>query len=354
MIGIFLLLLGVYNTSKDLELIHDVNNLHQFASTSIEANQRVDELAQALSNRTDTQYQLVIIDPSGVVQEPVNNIKKLEKFPLDFKQLESFRINPQGGYVEVEEQVYTWVKLALPEREHSVVLIHKMLDSLPVNPFNTYLKRLLIPAIFYLWLMVWVGLILRFLTDQLQSQNEALTQMALHDSLTGLPNRVLLEQRLNNMIQQCQANKSHFALAVIDLNKFKAVNDSLGHDQGDELLCLVAGRIGSIIKSDTIARIGGDEFVLLLNGVTQESSLDKCKEIKNAILKPYSLREGNVVIGLSIGIALFPEHGIKSDTLMRHADLAMYQVKSSGGGINIYSGDNKGQSNLEAGIAQHS
>lgn len=332
--GLLLILFGVYNTTKDLELIHEVDNLYRFAKSNIDKYHRADELVQTLTSPTSSDYQIVIVDHSGAIHHPHKNVNN--RFPLNLNKLEPLGISTPGGYVDVKNHTYTWVKLPISDTGKQLVLMHKFEGNQSGNQLHIYLKRLLIPVIFYIWLMVWVGLILRYLTGKLQSQNEELKQMALHDSLTGLPNRLLLDDRLNTLIQKCHSNQCTFALAVIDLNKFKAVNDSLGHDQGDELLCQVAARIGTILKTDTFARIGGDEFVLLLNGVNEASSIGKCEEIKEAILKPYILREGEVNIGLSIGIALFPEHGVESNTLMRHADLAMYSIKSREGGIHVY------------------
>ena len=333
-IGILLIFLAVYNTSKDLELIHDVDNLHRFAKASLSGTDQADDLVQALTNQSHGDYKVMILDSNDLVQQSDNAVSG--QFPMDVNHLEQSRVNERGGYMESGEGIYTWVKLPINSNKQ-VIVMHRFVGT-PLNQLvSLYLKRLLVPAIFYIWLMVWVGLIIRFLTDRLVAQNKELERMALYDGLTGLPNRVLLNDRLQKLIQACQRNQRRFALAVIDLNKFKAVNDNFGHDQGDELLCQVANRISKLLRtSDTVARIGGDEFVLLLNDTDENSCLYICEQIQSELLNSYLLREGEVNIGLSVGIAMYPEHGCDSITLMRKADLAMYAIKSNGGGIQLY------------------
>lgn len=343
-IGVLLIFWAVYNTSRDLELIHEVDNLYRFAEASLAGNKREDELVRALTNQPADDYQILILEDTNITYFPDDNLHA--RLPLEMRHLEQSRINHRGDYVEIDAGIYTWAKLPITGSNKHVVLIHKFVASPPSRLVTIYLKRLFVPAIFYVWLMVWVGLIIRFLTDKLVVQNKELEQMALYDSLTGLPNRVLLDDRLKKLIQDCRRDQRSFALAVIDLNKFKAVNDNFGHDQGDELLYQVAERICSLLRtSDTVARVGGDEFVLLLNEVDEESCIHMCERIQRAVLTPYILREGEARIGLSIGIAMFPKHARDPVTLMRNADMAMYSVKTNGGGIQFYAGGQAGLKN---------
>jgi diguanylate cyclase (GGDEF)-like protein len=334
-IGVLLILWAVYNTSRDLELIHEVDNLYRVAKASLAGKKLDDELLRAYATKPADDYQVVILEGTNIIHLPDNNLHA--RLPLELRHLEQSRINPRGGYVEIEDSIYTWAKLPVTGSNKHVVLLHKFVETPPRQLVNIYLKRLFVPAIFYVWLMVWVGFIIRFLTGKLVAKNKELEQMALYDSLTGMPNRVLLNDRLKKLIQDCRRDQRTFGLAVIDLNKFKAVNDNFGHDQGDELLCQVADRICSLLRTaDTVSRIGGDEFVLLLNDVNQKSCLHMCERIQSAVLTPYILREGEARIGSSIGVAMFPEHGEDPETLMRHADLAMYSIKTHGGGIRFY------------------
>jgi len=200
-----------------------------------------------------------------------------------------------------------------------------------------YLKRLLVPALFYLWLMVWVAFILRYLTSKLSQQKQAMEHMALHDTLTNLPNRNLLADRLNKMLDQAKRRQSSFAFVMIDLDGFKKVNDTHGHAVGDLLLKEVAQRLSSCLRPhDTVCRIGGDEFVLLLDDMQDGSSLDICKRVLKEISKPIIIYEVGILIGASIGIANYSEQSADAETLTHNADHAMYEIKARGGGMLSY------------------
>ncbi len=339
-IGVLLIFVAVYNASRDLEIIHSVDNLYSFGEASLSGPKSTGETLHEFTNLPPDHYHVVIIENSSVTEIPGANSRI--KFPLDMATLEQSRLNKRGGYVEVEDRSYTWAMLPLAGANRHVVLALNFTKNPAGMLAKVYSKRLLVPAVFYVWLMIWVSLIIHFLTKKLRTQNETLEHMALHDSLTDLPNRTLLGDRLQALIQDSRHTQRRFALAIIDLNEFKSVNDTLGHDQGDELLSLFAERIRAMLRpSDTLARIGGDEFVLLLNDVGEASCIAMCERIKTTISMPFSLREAEVTIGLSIGIALFPKHGDESATLMRNADLAMYTIKSKGGGINLYADHQK-------------
>jgi len=156
--------------------------------------------------------------------------------------------------------------------------------------------------------------------------------MAYHDSLTGLPNRALLADRLDRAMLAAQRSDRGLAVMFIDLDRFKTINDSLGHMTGDQLLKEVANRLcGSVRASDTVARLGGDEFVVLLPGIrnTDESS-HVAQKIIDALAAPFPLEGRLLHISPSIGICMYPDDGKDVATLMRNADAAMYHAKASG------------------------
>lgn len=167
-----------------------------------------------------------------------------------------------------------------------------------------------------------------------------LSHQSTHDPLTGLPNRNLLQDRLAMALCMAQRENRRFALLLIDLDRFKAVNDTLGHAAGDELLIMVAQRLKNHLRSnDTIARIGGDEFVALLDNVNQQGDiLPVANRFLRELTSPFQLQGRDVRISASIGIALYPEGGESIENLFKHADTAMYHVKENGRqGICFYS-----------------
>jgi diguanylate cyclase (GGDEF)-like protein len=172
------------------------------------------------------------------------------------------------------------------------------------------------------------------MAERLQHSVEALTHQALSDTLTTLPNRVLLHQRLSRAI----ASGDDLALLIIDLDHFKEVNDTLGHPSGDALLQQLAARLRDAVrKSDTIARLGGDEFAIVLPGASQKEAFAIAESLLTVITRPFELNERSVSIGASVGIAVLPQHGPDADTLLRCADVAMYVAKRSGQGVAVYS-----------------
>ncbi|MET0291114.1 MAG: EAL domain-containing protein [Steroidobacteraceae bacterium] len=167
---------------------------------------------------------------------------------------------------------------------------------------------------------------------QLEQANEQLKHAASHDGLTGLPNRNLLNDRLQHAIALASRNRSQFATVVIDLDRFKSVNDSLGHQAGDELLREIAQRLSPLLRAtDTLARMGGDEFVLLLNDAHVRSDVDNVlHKVQREIGRPMLVAGVELQISSSLGVAMFPADGREGATLLKHADAAMYHAKNGG------------------------
>jgi diguanylate cyclase (GGDEF)-like protein len=178
-------------------------------------------------------------------------------------------------------------------------------------------------------------------TNELVTLNSELEHQALHDALTRLPNRTLLNDRLLQAIRIGTREKKSFALVAVDLDLFKEINDTLGHNAGDLVLQEVASRMRLALRdSDTVARMGGDEFaILLLNVADQATAQSLTQRIHQAVREPLTL-EGKVLeVGASMGIAIFSDHGSTAEDLTRHADAAMYAAKQDKSGIVLYSAE---------------
>ena len=170
---------------------------------------------------------------------------------------------------------------------------------------------------------------------------EALRQMAHNDALTGLPNRVLFYDRLEQVLMLAQRHKEAFAVLFLDLDHFKEINDSLGHDMGDLLLRETANRLLSCVrKSDTVARMGGDEFTVILAEIKERESVELvAKNILNLLLEPFELDGKSCNIGCSIGISIYPEDGMDNETLLKNVDTAMYHAKRERNSFSFYKDD---------------
>jgi two-component system, cell cycle response regulator len=172
----------------------------------------------------------------------------------------------------------------------------------------------------------------RLLHKAARNNGKKLESMALNDPLTGLANRRLLADRMLMAIAHAQRNKTAMAVVYLDLDGFKQINDTLGHGAGDALLKMVAVRlVATVRQEDTVARLGGDEFMIALWHIssTDEATTVVLKVIE-AVSQPYSIEGHTVSITTSAGVAIYPLHGEDADTLMKSADLALYEAKHSG------------------------
>ena len=178
------------------------------------------------------------------------------------------------------------------------------------------------------------GGIVRTFTDltEYRLAEQQIAYMANHDEVTGLPNRSLFMDRLNVALLQAQREKIQIAVLFIDLDGFKAVNDRLGHEAGDMILHQVAVRLVARVRaSDTVARYGGDEFTMILNHVTNAQDVGKvAQSIVDELTRPFTAKRETVMIGASVGVALYPENASTAEDLIRISDKAMYDVKHSG------------------------
>lgn len=169
------------------------------------------------------------------------------------------------------------------------------------------------------------------LSSSLAKANAELTQLALHDGLTKLPNRLLLEDRINQNILKLQRNGGYFALLFMDLDGFKPVNDAFGHHVGDQLLVAVAQRLRAHLRAnDSLARIGGDEFVLLAELRHPDDASNVASHVVGLLSQPFEIDGHELRVSTSVGIALYPGDGVDQQELLINADAAMYHAKSLG------------------------
>jgi diguanylate cyclase (GGDEF)-like protein/PAS domain S-box-containing protein len=175
---------------------------------------------------------------------------------------------------------------------------------------------------------IWV---LHDVTDRKQKE-QAIEHAALHDALTGLPNRALLSDRLEQAIRRAERTRTKFGVLFVDLDRFKTVNDSIGHDGGDQLLRTIAERLRRRVRSaDTVARQGGDEFIVMLPDVASIDDVERvAKDVLAEITAPISIFGNDYVVTGSIGMSMYPDHGTDTRSLLKHADAAMYRAKALG------------------------
>ncbi len=173
---------------------------------------------------------------------------------------------------------------------------------------------------------------LRRVTSRLRASQAHAQHLAYHDVLTGLPNRALFNDRLDQALARVRRGDDRIALLYLDLDRFKAVNDRLGHAAGDILIQTFAKRVGALLReSDTLARFGGDEFAIILSGVKTSDAVEAlCARLRDAVAAPFDLLGSQAVVGVSIGVALAPDHATERGELTRKADIALYASKDAG------------------------
>ncbi len=225
-------------------------------------------------------------------------------------------LNPLVQLTELAEQITTERNFALRAKVSELDEIGRLSQR-----FNELLKRI----------EIWQTEMSHEL-ENAQQTSEHLTQLALYDNLTGLPNRLYFKQLLSQMVSYSRQHNQLMALLFIDLDNFKFVNDNYGHEAGDALLILVSQRINEVLRNeDKLCRLGGDEFALLLPG---QQSIDSTKQLTERLLaqirKPLIINDIAMPVGMSIGIAFCPLHSSETNQLLNFADEAMYVAKRAG------------------------
>lgn len=289
--------------------------------------------AELLDNQTrlqavihNVQEGIVLINPDGTIESANPATSKI--FGYAATELIGHHIEmlmPKPG--ETKHESCTWEEMISGENSmighcREVVAIHKSgnLFQLEINVAEMELEGV----------KHFVGIV-RDITERKRAEGK-LTQMALYDQLTGLPNRTNFFDKLEFSLSNARRNKSVVALLFIDLDGFKTVNDTLGHAMGDHLLKEVAQRLrANIRESDTVARMGGDEFTVILNNIQDiESTSGMAIKIIDAINQPIEFGGNTGHVGASIGIAIYPDHANSINSLINAADSAMYKAKAGG------------------------
>jgi len=248
-------------------------------------------------------------------------------------------LDDEGGTGPNTKALETYAPVTMQGRRVGVLEIYQDYRPVAAAATATFWPVAAVLAVVLLVLYLSLYPLLRRVTGRLRRQVEAIEHQAMHDSLTGLPNRVLFRDRLEQALHGARRNPGEVAVMFLDLDRFKEVNDTLGHESGDVLLREVGQRLlHSLRAGDTVARLGGDEFAVLASGLDDpDDALVVARKLRQAVEWPFTLRGLTLEVEASIGIAIFPEHGTDVDTLLRHADVAMYQSKAGHAGVSVYS-----------------
>jgi diguanylate cyclase (GGDEF)-like protein len=259
-------------------------------------------------------------DPHTVCALHRENRYDLILLDLQMPGMDGFQV--MEGLKEIETDGYLPVLAITAQPNHKLRALTSGAKDFIAKPFELMEAKVRIHNM----------LEVRLLYKQHEHYSHALESLALHDTLTGLPNRRLLFDRLSLSIAHARRNKCAMAVMYLDLDGFKQINDTLGHDAGDTLLRMVADRlVAAVRQEDTVARMGGDEFVIALWELSHADDVVKLvSKVIQTVSQPYSIQGRVVRITASVGIGIYPTHGEEVETLMKSADLALYEAKRTG------------------------
>ena len=260
------------------------------------------------------------MDPGEVCELHRNNAYDLILLDVQMPGMDGFQVMER--LKEIETEGYLPVLAVTAQPAHKLRALQCGAKDFISKPFD--LDEVL--------MRVHNMLEVRLLHKAARSHSKMLESLALHDPLTGLANRRLLADRLSMALVHARRNKSAMAVVYLDLDGFKQINDTLGHGTGDMLLKMVARRlVATVREEDTVARLGGDEFIISLWHVSGTgNAATVALKVIEAVSQPYDIEGHTVRITTSAGVGLYPAHGEDADTLIKSADLALYEAKRAG------------------------
>jgi diguanylate cyclase (GGDEF)-like protein len=259
-------------------------------------------------------------DPNEVCELHRKNRYGLILLDLQMPGMDGFQV--MEDLKEIEEDGYLPVLVITAQPDHELRALKAGAKDFVSKPFN--LAEVL--------MRVHNMLEVRLLHEEARNHGKMLESLALNDPLTGLANRRLLAERMSMALAHARRNKSAMAVVYLDLDGFKEINDTLGHGAGDVLLKMVAGRLMATVREeDTVARLGGDEFMIALWDVRDaDRAATVAAKVIESVSQPYDIEGHAVSVTASAGVSIYPVHGEDVDTLMKSADLALYEAKHAG------------------------
>ncbi|MCK4706824.1 MAG: diguanylate cyclase [Gammaproteobacteria bacterium] len=300
---------------KEISDIDEIDNLDHLLNFVDDDEHFVLEYQGHLHYLADKQF---IQDNQSELDRLGNNAAQIAKAKLSTGQTVINNIN------------YSWASKMVANTDYRMILYHETLNDGAYTDNSVIWKRLIFSALVIFWISVWAGIIISsWIEKKLDKKNKELVYQATYDVLTGLPNRGFLFQKLNELIKLVKNSNKRVALYIMDIDGFKVLNDTLGHNYGDELAKLIAQRLSAKdVECDFISRLGGDEFAILKTHQEGDNVEVFIQTMHDKLSRPISFSGIDYRVKGSIGVAIYPLHGDDPDTIVQHAEVAMYKAKA--------------------------
>lgn len=331
-----------YRLSADLSIQTELKSMSRVAELLQEEMTQADRLLPLHESALDTLFGLADSEVSSVIQisSPQHTWSKssFEDESLGVRLINATKSlsSEDQAVITIDDKSYLWFRVS--NGEFTTIYIKE--TALLNATLQLVVKRLLITSVIVFWIAIWLALTLSsFISKRAEEINNTLAVLATHDALTGLPNRLYLTEILSALKEEDNSSNSenHGCLFVIDLDKFKEVNDSFGHSTGDQLLIALSRQILAVVTSpNVLMRIAGDEFVVWAPGYDVEQGKALARSLFVACDTTIPLNGLDINTGASIGFAHYPTHTTSSETLVSCADSAMYKAKRQRSGWEIY------------------
>ena len=323
-------------------LLASVNALNAQAMAENKINLKSHEM-KGIFKFTDRNYDAhthALLTPEGniiSVSESENTLSP-DFIKFNFLKRNKF-VNEGTGHYSVDGQTFIWAINKIPDSSGLYLLQIMKEDLFKHNHSYNFIFNLIAASTLIMWFTVWTILIIASqISRKLNYQKQKLEYQADFDTLTQLPNRNNLEKTLQKTINEYRNKDINLALLLLDVNSFKNVNDTLGHQFGDRLLHEIAIHLTNVMKHSLLtARPGGDEFAVLLPAKNSLSAVQEARNLLDSFNRPIFVNEEPFHVDISIGIAISPEHGEDTETLLRHVETAMYRAKELNSGFTMYS-----------------
>lgn len=324
---------------KEKALLESMTHLHaRLIADEYGKNGAFEHILQHMEKTASADHVWMLIDEeySVVYPEQITPIFSGDMLRFPLKKL--LKGQETNGILSIGDHDYLWALVPLGNLNYKLLHVYRSSYSV-LGKFASLASRLTITAVIIIWVAVWIALLIATaITRKIVAQKQELEYQATHDVVTGLPNMVYLGRKIERAMRKGASD--FIAIIIVDMDRFREINNTLGHNVGDELLKKLGDKLTSEFWSgDAIARIGGDEFAMMLPMTARSDADTVVKKLQEVMSKPLEIGDMHLEINVSMGVAIYPDDGEDISTLVKHAEVAMFNAKDTGAICEYYDAD---------------